>query len=376
MPKEIKLSGFVGDELTPEVVQNALNAVEGEDVIVQLNSPGGFVFDGMEIYNIISRFQNRKTVVLGGLVASIATYITAAFDEVIATESSAFMIHNAQDFAVGDYKELRKIADRTEKANDQIAAILAKRSGKSIDEIKDMMDAETWLYGQEIVDNGFADKLIESKDSGNVQPRDIAIEQAKNAVKSKLAAVYKSRQEFNAGNGIENINDGEESMPTKKEMLDKLVIMKESGELSLPEITDSFGLKDKLITEDHLSALKVVNALKEMNIDDPVKTIKDLQEKQNADADAVRNAKLSEVFGVSVKDESGKETNLVLAYAMNQVKNAEDLDAAIEAVKSDPIAIKLMEDKADTNSPTNKLGIVDKNKNGEPDKSGIDTVVL
>ena len=135
-------------------------------------------------------------------------------------------------------------------------------------------------------------------------------------------------------------------------------------------------MADMIIKEDHRSALKIVNALKEMNIDDPVKTITDLQKKQKADSAAVRNAKLAEVFGVSVKDESGNETNLVLAYAMNQVKGAEDLDTAIEQIKADPIAIKLMEDKADPNSATNKLGIVDKKKDGTPDSSGVETVVL
>jgi len=333
----------------------------------------------MEIYNIISRFKNHKTVVLGGLVASIATYISTAFNKVIATESSVFMIHNAQDWAMGDYKEIKKVAERVEKANDQIANILSKRSGKTVDEIKTLMDAETWLYGQEIVDAGFADELVQSKDTAeNSLHKDIAIEQAKNEMKIKIAAVYKKKSEINTDNSIENNLNGEESMATKKEVLDAIKTFKENGEITLSDIADSIGLKDQVITPEHISALKLANEFKTMKIENPISYVKNLHDKQEKDAESVRNAKLAEVFGPSnVVD--GKEKNLVFAYAKNQVKDAtgDDLNKAIEDLKEDDIAKRLMEDKADPNSAVNQIGIIE-NKDGDnpEDKSGLQTVIL
>lgn len=379
MPKEINLSGFVGDDLSAEYVKNVLAGVEGEDILVQLYTPGGFISEGMEIYNIISRYKNKKDVVLGGLVASIGSIIAMSFDKISVTKASSFMIHNAWDIVGGDANEFRKKADKLDKLNNQIAGILADRSGKSVDEIKKLMDVETWYIGQEIVDAGFADELIEASDSG-VQDidRKSAVALAKEMYSNKVAAALKNnRQKFDAdNNSIKNKTNGEESMGTKKEMLDKLVVMKESGELSLSEITDSFKLK--LVTDEHARALEVMNAFKEMKIDDPVNFVKGLQKQITDGAEAVKNAALTEKFGVSSKDDKGNEKNLCLQYAMDKTKNLSgaDLENKIKDLADDPIMQQLRGQQADVTDPTNVIGEIEKNKKTPEEKSGVEHVKL
>jgi len=380
MPKEIRLSGFVGDDLNAEYVKNVLAGVEGEDILVQLYTPGGFIVEGMEIYNIISRFKGNKNVVLGGLVASIGSIIAMAFDKISVTKASSFMIHNAWDIVGGDANEFRKKADKLEKLNTQIAGILSDRSGKSIDKIKELMNAETWYIGQEIVDAGFADELIEAADAG-VQDidRQSAVALAKEMYSNKVAAALKNnKHKFDADNdGIENKPHGEESMESKKEMLGKLVTMKENGELSLSEITDSF--KIKLVTEEHESALKVINAFKEMKIDDPINFVKGLQKQITDGAEAVKNAALSEKFGVSEKDDKGNEKNLCLKYAIDKTADlfGTELDSKIKELESDPIMQQLRGQQADVTDPTNVIGVIEKNgKKKTEDNSESDIVVL
>jgi len=360
---EINLSGFVGDELTPSIVQAELDNAGGKDILVQFSSPGGFVFDGMEIYQTISRYAGKKTVILGGLVASIATYISTAFDVVKATESSVFMIHNAEDYAIGDYKQLKKVADRTEKANSHIAERLAARSGKTIDETILLMDSETWYYGQEIVDNGFADEIIKAKDSGTEQPKnkELAIAMAQNYFKDKMqlaAVAYKNNND--RGNSPK-----EKKLSTKDEIFKTLTTMKENGELSLMDIAKGIGLEKNVLTDEHREAVTLKNALKDIGVEDPVKEITDLRAKITANAETVKNAQLAELFGVSDKDADGNEKNLLLAYASDKLKPvpAAGVQDAIEALKIDPIAIKLRGDQADNTS--NVLGFVDNSETAE-----------
>lgn len=377
MPKKIRLSGIVGLEITADAVQTLLDEANYQELSVDLYTPGGMVYEGMEVFNIISRYPSKKEVIIGGLVASIGSVISAAFDTVKVTDSSTFMIHNTWDAIAGDAQEMRDAAEKLEKLNERIALILSKKSGKTIDEIKNMMNEETWLYGQEIVDAGFADELIETSDQVISQDKNTAVAIAKEKMKTTIAALY-NKKEFNSGKGIENINDGDKSMD-KKEMLKQLSTMFENGSLSISDIADSLPkISEKLIKKEHMDALEIVFALNEIGITDPVTAITDMQKQLEDNADAVRNALLSETFGVSQKDKDGIEKNLILNYVIDKTKDlaGKELNEKIESLKKDPIVLRLRSDAADPNSEQNIIGQIDK-KDGQPEqKNGIKTVVL
>ena len=98
----VTISGVIGFDVTPNSVRNQLKNVK-EDIIVEIGSPGGFVFDGLEIFNILRDFKGGKVETrLMGLAASMAAVIALAGDKVTAHDNAVFMIHNALNLVIGN----------------------------------------------------------------------------------------------------------------------------------------------------------------------------------------------------------------------------------------------------------------------------------
>ncbi len=127
-----------------------------------INSPGGDVFDGMAIYNLLSPFKDRITVEVLGLAASIASIIALVGKRVVMGQGAYFMIHNPWVLAIGTAADLRKTADLLDSIGSNMADIYTARSTYTHDEVLQLMAEETWLTAQEAVDTGFADEMDES----------------------------------------------------------------------------------------------------------------------------------------------------------------------------------------------------------------------
>ena len=161
---EISDVSWFGDEVTPAQFQKDLAALGDISALnVYINSPGGDIFAGFSIYNILQRHKAEKTVHVDGLAASAASVVAMAGDVIKMPENATMMIHNAWTYTSGGAEELRRTADELERLNGQIADIYAARTGKDKDEIAAMMSAETWMSGKEAMEAGFADELIENK---------------------------------------------------------------------------------------------------------------------------------------------------------------------------------------------------------------------
>lgn len=129
---------------------------------LRINSLGGDVFDGLAIYNVIKKRTAKTTVYIEGIAASIATIIALGADEVIMSENSLFMIHNASGGAMGESKDLQKTAQVLDKITRQLAEVYESKTGLSQEAIQDMMDEETWLNAQEAFDLGFIDTISDA----------------------------------------------------------------------------------------------------------------------------------------------------------------------------------------------------------------------
>lgn len=129
---------------------------------LRINSLGGDVFDGLAIYNIIKKRTAKTTVYIEGIAASIATIIALGADEVVMSENSLFMIHNASGGAMGESKDLQKTADILVKITEQLSEVYQAKTGLSQEAILDMMDAETWLNAQEALELGFIDTISDA----------------------------------------------------------------------------------------------------------------------------------------------------------------------------------------------------------------------
>ena len=168
-----------GSGVTAKRISAALRSLDGADVVVNINSPGGDVFEGLAIYNLLREYKGHVTVRVLGVAASAASFIAMAADEIQIARAGFFMIHNAWTGLWGNRNDLRETADFLEQIDFTIADIYHVRSGLSMDELKADMDKERWINGRDAIDSGFADAFL---------PSDVVVEDTKNFTKEKVAA--------------------------------------------------------------------------------------------------------------------------------------------------------------------------------------------
>lgn len=132
-----------------------------KQINLHIHSPGGDVFDGIAIYNLLKNHPANVTVYIDGLAASMASVIAMAGNEVIMPENAMMMIHKPWGIQGGDAEDMRKYADLLDKVENTLIPAYASKTGKTPEELAEMLSAETWLNGKECVEQGFADKLAE-----------------------------------------------------------------------------------------------------------------------------------------------------------------------------------------------------------------------
>lgn len=166
---QVALRGIIGIEKawadgagTYKEFIEELNALgELDEIEVFIHSQGGFVMEGLPIYNALKNHKARVVATVEGLAGSIASVILMAADERKISKSAYVMIHNADGFVGGDYRAVRKMADDLEKFTTDLAEIYSARTGIDAKKVAKMMDDETWMSGADAVANGFADTLLD-----------------------------------------------------------------------------------------------------------------------------------------------------------------------------------------------------------------------
>lgn len=141
-------------------IASALRAIGPRDVTVNINSPGGDVFEGIAIYNLLRDHPYQVTVRVVGLAASAASIVAMSGDRIEMARASFMMIHNVWVLAIGNRNDLREIADWIEPFDDALADVYATRTGMEKKAVAKLMDKETWMNGSQAIDNGFADGLM------------------------------------------------------------------------------------------------------------------------------------------------------------------------------------------------------------------------
>lgn len=152
-----------GDEVTPQAFRDELKQVTGNELTVIINSLGGDVWAGVSIYDALKALEKNVTVKVSGVAASIASVIAMAGDKIVMTPGSTMMIHRASSIAMGNAEDFNKVIEMLETAEEGIINIYSDRTGQSVDEIKNMMDNETWMSAEKAVELGFADEVLTSK---------------------------------------------------------------------------------------------------------------------------------------------------------------------------------------------------------------------
>jgi ATP-dependent Clp protease protease subunit len=157
------------EDVTPKEFKDALDKVRNKKrVNVRINSPGGGVWAGMAIHNMLARHSGETYGYVDGVAASIASVILQGCKHRIVAPGSMVMTHNPSAIVAGDAKEMRKVADLLDTVKTAIIATYSERVGTSKAEIADLMDKETWMTADEAVGYGFADRIEGSAVSKNL----------------------------------------------------------------------------------------------------------------------------------------------------------------------------------------------------------------
>lgn len=165
---------WTGEGVTVKRIDAALRKIGNRDVVVNINSPGGDVFEGIAIYNRLREHPANVQVRVLGLAASAASVIAMAGDEIQIGEAAFVMIHNAWVMAVGNRNDMKEVAEFLEPFDAALRDVYVQRTGIEADEISGMMDAETWIGGKSAVERGFADALLPSDETKKVENREEA----------------------------------------------------------------------------------------------------------------------------------------------------------------------------------------------------------
>lgn len=145
----------------------ALGDVEQIDVFI--NSYGGEVAEGLAIYNALRRHKAKVTTYCDGFACSIASVVFMAGDERVMNEASLLMIHNAWTYAAGNAEELRKQAEDLDKITQASVEAYKAHSSLSEEEIKALMDKETWILPEEALEYGFATSIDKTENQNASQ---------------------------------------------------------------------------------------------------------------------------------------------------------------------------------------------------------------
>ena len=157
---------WTGDGVTAKRIAGALRSLGKGPVTVNINSPGGDLFEGLAIYNLLREHDGEVTVRILGLAASAASIIAMAGDNIQIGRAAFLMIHNAWVMAIGNRHDLRDVAEQMEPFDAAMADIYAARTGSDAESMAKLMDAETWIGGSAAVEQGFATELLASDQIG------------------------------------------------------------------------------------------------------------------------------------------------------------------------------------------------------------------
>ena len=153
---------WFGEGITGKTISAALKAIPSDHTIhLRVNSPGGSVFEGTTIYELLKQDKRKVKCFIDGIAASISSIIPLAADEIVMGEASMFMLHKPLVGVYGNAMELERMINILDKIEEQMIGIYSRKTKMSRVQIATMLEKETFLTAQESVDMGLADSIVE-----------------------------------------------------------------------------------------------------------------------------------------------------------------------------------------------------------------------
>lgn len=160
---ELRIEGEIGAwGVTAKQFAKDLKALgDVSQINLYVNSPGGEVFEGIAIYNMLKHHPARIDGTVGSLAASMGSVVLMSSDTVSIPENAAIMIHKPWGIQGGDAEDMRRYAELLDQVEGSLVQAYVAKTGKTAEAIHALLDAETWMFGSDAVEAGFADKILE-----------------------------------------------------------------------------------------------------------------------------------------------------------------------------------------------------------------------
>jgi len=151
---------FGMEAISPKDISQQIQKANGEDLEVIINSPGGDVFSGSEIYTLLKDYSGNVVVKIVGVAASAASIIAMAGKKVMMSPTAEMMIHNVSSCACGDYRDFEHESKVLKDYNSTIANAYMIKRGMTKEELLSMMDEETWLTPEKALEYKLIDEIM------------------------------------------------------------------------------------------------------------------------------------------------------------------------------------------------------------------------
>lgn len=152
------------DSTSPGEIEAVIETAKGEDLEVDINSGGGDLYAGSEIYTMLKSYKGSVTTKITGVAASAASIIAMAGDKVLMSPTAEMMIHNVQSETRGDYRDMAHESKVLKDYNGTIANAYILKSGMAKEELTNMMDKETWITPKQALELKLIDEIMFDED--------------------------------------------------------------------------------------------------------------------------------------------------------------------------------------------------------------------
>lgn len=193
----------------PQAIQEQLEQAGGKDIQLNISSPGGDVTAAAEIYTMLQQYSGKVTGTIQGIAASAASVIAEACGHLAISPAATMMIHRAYTMVDGNKNDLGQTANTLSKIDQTICGVYQVKTGKSADEILDLMDKETWMTADEAVKEGFADEILPVNDKAPQMINSIGSMPLKNKVDEFMKFLVDQKSENKDKSTISSSNNEE-----------------------------------------------------------------------------------------------------------------------------------------------------------------------
>lgn len=323
----------------PKKINDALaEASENEEVTMVINSGGGSVYAASEMYHALKSYNGKVIAEIASIAASAAGFLAMAADEVAIAPPGQFMLHNASSYASGDYREMDKASGMLKAVNASISKAYEIKTELSKEEIKAMMDKETYLTADEAIEKGFADRILfidEAQDfvadKGSLLPKAVIDDMLKRMENGEFKGPQNSQKEpeikDDKEKGADNVNyedikndhpeifekiKNEGRVEGVKEENDRIKNIDAIAQVGMEELINDAKYKEPMNAGE--LAIKILNKQKEVgqkhikDVDDDAQALNEVEDKspdnKKEEEEAQASAKAVEALN-GIFDEGG-----------------------------------------------------------------------